>query len=69
MSKHLKIIIEGHIPSVWSDWFDDLDINNVGENSILTGEVQDHSAIHGIIERIRDLNLDLISIKLSDIEL
>lgn len=68
MSKHLKIIIEGHIPAVWSDWFDDLEIKNVGDNSILTGEVQDHSAIHGIIERIRDLNLDLISVNLSEKE-
>ena len=66
MSKHLEIHIKGHIPSVWSDWFEDLEINLNGENSILTGEVPDHAAVHGIIERIRDLNLDLISVNLKE---
>jgi len=66
MSKQLEIHIKGHIPSVWSDWFDDLEIKRHGDNSILSGKVPDHAAVHGIIERIRDLNLDLISVNLSD---
>ena len=66
MSKQLEIHIKGQIPSVWSDWFEDLEINLEGENSILTGKVPDHAAVHGIIERIRDLNLDLISVNLTD---
>ncbi len=66
MSKQLEIHIKGHIPEVWSDWFEDLEIKTDGENSILTGEVPDHAAVHGIIERIRDLNLDLISVNLSN---
>jgi hypothetical protein len=66
MSKQMEIIIKGQIPEIWLDWFEDLDIKNDGENSILSGEVKDHSAVHGIIERIRDLNMDLISVALSD---
>ena len=66
MSKQIEILVKGQIPEIWSDWFDDLEIKNDGENSILSGEVKDHSAVHGIIERIRDLNLDLISVTLSD---
>lgn len=66
MSKQMDILIKGHIPQIWSDWFEDLEILTEGENSILSGEVKDHSAVHGIIERIRDLNLDLISVTLSD---
>ena len=66
MSKQIEILIKGHIPYAWSDWFDDLEIKNHGDNSILSGTVPDHAAVHGIIERIRDLNLDLISVNLSD---
>jgi hypothetical protein len=66
MSKQIEIHIKGHIPYAWSDWFDDLEIKNHGDNSILSGTVPDHAAVHGIIERIRDLNLDLISVNLSD---
>lgn len=66
MSKQMEILLKGHIPEIWSDWFEDLEILTEGENSILSGEVKDHSAVHGIIERIRDLNLDLISVTLSD---
>lgn len=66
MSKQLEIHVKGQIPAVWSDWFDDLEIQLEGENSILKGAVPDHAAVHGIIERIRDLNLDLISVNLKD---
>ncbi len=66
MSKNLLIRIKGPIPEVWSDWFDDLEVKSDGEYTILTGEVPDHPAVHGIIERIRDLNLDLISVNLTD---
>lgn len=66
MSKQMEIMIKGQIPEIWSDWFEDLEIKSDGENSILSGEVKDHSAVHGIIERIRDLNIDLISVNLSD---
>jgi hypothetical protein len=63
MSKHLEIQIRGQIPV---EWFEDLEIKLEGDKSILTGTVPDHSAAHGIIERIRDLNLDLISVNLSN---
>ena len=66
MSKQMEILIKGHIPEKWSDWFEDLEVRRDGGNSILSGEVKDHAAVHGIIERFRDLNMDLISINLSD---
>jgi len=68
MSKLLEIKIRGHIPREWSEWFEDLEIKLDGEYSMLRGEVPDHAAAHGIIERIRDLNLDLISVNLSNIK-
>jgi hypothetical protein len=66
MSKILTIRIKGSVPEVWSDWFEDLEVKLDGEYTIMTGEVPDHPAVHGIIERIRDLNLDLISVNLTD---
>jgi len=67
MSKHIEIQIKGHIPEIWSDWFEDLKIIGEGEHTVLSGVVPDHAAVHGIIERIRDLNLDLISVNLKNI--
>jgi len=66
MSKLLTIRIKGPIPQGWSDWFEDLEVQSDGEYTIMTGEVPDHPAVHGIIERIRDLNLDLISVNLTN---
>jgi hypothetical protein len=58
-----EIRVEGHLPSGWSDWFDGLDVacDPSGE-SILSGPLPDQSALHGVLAKIRDLNLKLVSV-------
>ena len=58
-----QIRIRGVISSSWSDWFDGMEIEpQVDGETLLTGPVIDHAALHGILCRLRDLNLPLISV-------
>ncbi|MEJ2263277.1 MAG: hypothetical protein P8X95_07520 [Anaerolineales bacterium] len=60
---HYAIGIKEHIPSRWSTWFEDLTITNLEDGgSILSGPVADQSALHGLLAKVRDLNLTLISV-------
>jgi hypothetical protein len=58
-----EIVIEGHLSSQWSDWFDGLTIQNepTGETR-LTGLVADQAALYGVLTKIHDLNLVLLSV-------
>ncbi|NPD46137.1 hypothetical protein HNS38_16145 [Lentimicrobium sp. L6] len=57
----VEIIIKGKISQQWESWFEGLSITRKGNNTILSGNVVDESAFHGILNQIRDLNLKLIS--------
>ncbi len=58
-----EIRIKSHLSSQWQDWFDGLTITleDNGE-SLLTGPVVDQAALHGLIKRVRDLGVPLISV-------
>lgn len=58
-----EIRVQGILPGDWSAWFEGLEIQRGprGE-SILSGSLADQAALHGILAKIRDLNLKLISV-------
>lgn len=58
-----QIVVKGYLDSEWSDWFDGLSIT-LAENgeTILSGPVIDQTALHGILIKIRDLGLPLLSL-------
>ena len=58
----ITIKVRGHLDKQWKEWLDNMEIKFEGKNTILIGDVADQSALHGIITKIRDLNLKLISI-------
>ena len=61
--KYYAIHISEQIPEQWSDWFEGLAITYLEDNgAILSGPVADQSALHGLLIKVRDLNLSLISI-------
>ena len=63
MPTHYEIKIKGHLNVVWSDWFEDLKVTQLADNeTMLSGQLPDQTALHGLLKRIRDLNLTLISI-------
>ena len=62
MKGKIKIKIKGHLNNKWKDWFDGMDIIYDGDNTILYGNIKDEAFMHGILNKIRDLNLELISV-------
>ncbi len=58
-----EIRVEGHLPTGWSNWFEGLDVRcGPGMDSVLSGYLADQAALHGVLAKIRDLNLKLISV-------
>ncbi len=62
-----EIRVEGLIDGRWTDWFHGMDMNYANNlETILTGQLPDQTALHGVIEKIRDLGLNLISVNRID---
>lgn len=58
-----QIRIKGHLGPQWTDWFDGLTITLEEDgNTLLAGPVVDQAALHGILKKIRDTGLPLLSV-------
>ena len=60
---HYRIRLKGYLDNKWSDWFEQMTISSEDGETILTGQVADQAALHGLLIRIRDLNLLLLSVE------
>jgi hypothetical protein len=62
-----QIVLQGHLCGQWSDWFDGfiLTLDERGQ-TIMVGPVTDQAALHGLLKKIRDLGLPLISVNRLD---
>ena len=62
-AKVYQIRLKGHLEARWVKWFDGLTIT-LNENGVtlLTGPVADQAALHGLLKKVRDLGLPLLSI-------
>ncbi len=58
-----QIRLKGMLDSSWSEWFDGFTISIQGIETILVGVVCDQSALHGILAKINDLGLPIVSIE------
>ena len=64
---HYEICIEGHLSSSWSEWFAGLALRCEPNNTtILYGTLEDQAALHGVLMKIRDLRLVLLSVNRKD---
>jgi hypothetical protein len=65
-----EIIVQGHLDSLWGQWFEDMALSNVenGESGVactlICGLVADQVELHGLLIKIRDLNLTILSFRL-----
>ena len=64
---HYEIRIKGHLDQRWAEWFDGMTITleDNGE-TLLAGSVVDQAALHGLLRKVRDLGLPLVSVNQVD---
>ncbi|MEW5956916.1 MAG: hypothetical protein AB1801_04275 [Chloroflexota bacterium] len=59
-----EIRLKGYLSSDWSPWFDDMVITHDDENNtLLTGPVVDQAALHGLLDKVRDLGIPLLGVR------
>ena len=61
-SEIYEIRIQGQLDARWSEWFYDLAITQDGDVTTLRGPLPDQTVLHSVLDRIRDMNLQLISV-------
>jgi hypothetical protein len=66
---HYEIRVRGVLDGGWSAWFDDLQVTSDerGQTTI-AGPVPDQAALHGLLAKIRDLGLELLVVRRTDLE-
>ena len=58
-----EIRIKGHLDNRWADWFEGLTITALDNGeTLLTGPVLDQAALHGLLRKVRDLGMPLLSV-------
>ncbi len=64
-----EILVQGQLDGLWEQWFEGMSLSNAenGESGVactlISGPVADQSALHGILIKIRNLNLKLLSVR------
>ena len=68
-SEYYEILVQGQLDSLWAGWFEGMTLSDAenGERGVactlIAGRVADQSALHGLLIKIRDLNLKLLSVR------
>jgi hypothetical protein len=58
-----EIRLKGHLEPRWATWFDGLSLTHEGDGTTsLRGSLVDQAALHGVLQRVRDLGLPLVSV-------
>ncbi len=63
MPEYYEVKIKGRLDDRWSKWFAGLRMDYLEDDvTLLSGTLPDQGALHGLLERVRDLNLTLVSV-------
>lgn len=61
-----EIRVAGVLDSRWAAWFDGLAVSSHGDETVICGLLADQSALHGLLIKVRDLGVSLISVRRLD---
>jgi hypothetical protein len=68
MPEYYEVKVKGVLDPCWSNWFAGLTFRYLdGDQTLIAGTLPDQAALHGLLERIRDLNLTLVSVSAGDL--
>jgi hypothetical protein len=63
MAERYEIRLKGHLDARWAAWFDGLSLTHEGDGiTVIHGPVVDQAALHGLLRKVRDVGLPLISV-------
>jgi hypothetical protein len=58
-----EIRLTGHLDAHWAAWFDGLTLSREADGTtVLSGSIPDQAALHGLLQRVRDLGVPLVSV-------
>ena len=58
-----EIRLKGHLDSRWAAWFDGLSLSHdSGGTTVISGPVLDQAALHGLLQKVRDIGIPLVSV-------
>jgi hypothetical protein len=66
LNSHYEIRVKGILDGRWTAWFEDLQVTSDGDDTVISGPVADQAALHGLLSKVRDLGLFLISVRRLD---
>jgi hypothetical protein len=59
-----EIRVKGHLDSRWAAWFNGLSLTNEPDGTtVISGHVLDQAALHGLLQKVRDVGLPLVSVR------
>jgi hypothetical protein len=62
-ARHYELRIQGHLESRWAGWFEGMSLRHLDDGTtVIYGPVTDQAALHGLLQRVRDLGLPLVSV-------
>jgi hypothetical protein len=63
LNSRYEIRVKGILDQRWTAWFENLHVSSDGEETVICGPVADQAALHGLLTKVRDLGLFLISVR------
>lgn len=64
-----EIRLNGHLDAHWTTWFDGLTVSHESDGTtVISGPITDQAALHGVLQRVRDLGLPLVSVMRVEID-
>jgi hypothetical protein len=58
-----EVRVQGVLDAHWSQWFEGLQLRSEGGQTILSGTLPDQPALHGVLDKVRDLGLSIIAVR------